>query len=66
VSQFTVVESKRKRRADIVVLVNGLPLAVVELKSAGDENATVRGAFNQVQTYKNDIPGLFTTDLSGG
>ena len=62
VSQFTVVENKRNRRADIVVFVNGLPLAVVELKNAGDENATIKGAFNQLQTYKNDIPSLFTTN----
>ena len=62
VNQFTVVENKHNRRADIVVFVNGLPLAVIELKNAGDENATIRGAFNQLQTYKNDIPGLFATN----
>ncbi|QDV33712.1 type I restriction endonuclease subunit R [Tautonia plasticadhaerens] len=60
VNQFTVVENRRNRRADVVILVNGLPLAVVELKNPGDENATVRGAFNQLQTYKHDIPGLFS------
>ncbi|WP_152050799.1 type I restriction endonuclease subunit R [Tautonia marina] len=59
VNQFTVVEDRRKRRADMVVFVNGLPLAVIELKNAGDENATVRGAFNQLQTYKLDVPSLF-------
>ena len=60
VNQFTVIENKHNRRADIVVFVNGLPLAVVELKNAGDENATIRGAFNQLQTYKHDIPSLFS------
>jgi type I restriction enzyme R subunit len=60
VNQFTVIENKRNRRADLVVFVNGLPLAVIELKNPGDENATTRGAFNQLQTYKKDIPSLFT------
>jgi type I restriction enzyme R subunit len=59
VNQFTVIEDKRKRRADVVVFINGLPLAIIELKNIGDENATIRGAFNQLQTYKKDIPCLF-------
>ena len=59
VNQFTVIEDKHNRRPDVVVFVNGLPLAVMELKNPGDENATVKGAFNQLQTYKKDIPGLF-------
>ncbi|MGO9599252.1 MAG: type I restriction endonuclease subunit R [Isosphaeraceae bacterium] len=59
VSQFTVIENKHNRRADLVVFVNGIPLAVLELKNPGDENATVKGAFNQLQTYKKDIPSLF-------
>jgi type I restriction enzyme R subunit len=59
INQFTVVENKVNRRPDIVVFVNGLPLAVVELKNAGAENATIRGAFNQLQTYKAQIPSLF-------
>ena len=59
VNQFTVVEDKNNRRPDVVVFVNGLPLAVIELKNAGDENATTKGAFNQFQTYKNEIPCLF-------
>ncbi len=58
-NQFTVVEGGRKRRADVVAFVNGLPLAVVELKDPSDEQATVWNAFNQIQTYKNDIPSLF-------
>jgi len=59
VNQFTVVENRRNRRPDILVFVNGLPLAVIELKNPADENATLRNAFNQLQTYKNDIPSLF-------
>lgn len=58
VNQFTVVE-ERNRRPDVVVFVNGLPLAVFELKNLADENVTVKEAFNQIQTYKKDIPSLF-------
>ena len=56
VNQFTVVESPHNRRPDIVMFVNGLPLAVVELKNAADENATIQSAFRQLQTYKTQIP----------
>lgn len=59
VNQFTVVEGQRTRRPDIVAFVNGLPLAVIELKNPADENATIKGAFNQFETYKSDIPSLF-------
>ena len=59
VNQFTVVESPHNRRPDIVVFINGLPLAVVELKNAADENATIQNAFRQLQTYKTQIPSLF-------
>jgi type I restriction enzyme R subunit len=59
VNQFTVIENKRNRRPDVVVFINGLPLAVIELKNPADEEATVRLAFNQLQTYKRDIPTLF-------
>jgi type I restriction enzyme R subunit len=59
VNQFTVVENKVNRRCDVVVFVNGLPLGVIELKSPRDEYATIKGAFNQLQTYKKDIPSLF-------
>lgn len=52
VNQFTVVENKHNRRPDIVIFVNGLPLAVIELKNAADENATIWSAYNQVQTYQ--------------
>lgn len=59
VNQFTVIENRKNRRPDVVVFVNGLPLAVVELKNPADEQATIRHAFNQLQTYKGDIPSLF-------
>ena len=59
VSQFAVREGNHKRVPDVVVFVNGLPLAVFELKNPGDEAATIDGAFNQLQTYKKEIPSLF-------
>ncbi len=59
VNQFTVVEDRRNRRPDVVVFVNGLPLGIIELKNPAEEKATIRHAFNQLQTYKRDIPGLF-------
>ncbi|MDT8429195.1 MAG: type I restriction endonuclease subunit R [Pseudomonadales bacterium] len=59
VQQFTVVAGQIKRRPDVVLFVNGLPLAVIELKAPGGENATLAGAFNQLQTYKQQIPALF-------
>lgn len=62
VNQFTVVEGSSKRRPDLVLFVNGLPMAVLELKNAATENATLTGAFNQLQTYKTQIPSLFRTN----
>ncbi|MEW6386984.1 MAG: type I restriction endonuclease subunit R [Thermodesulfobacteriota bacterium] len=59
VNQYTVVEGQHHRRPDVVVFVNGLPLAVIELKNPADEAATIWTAFNQVQTYKQQIPSLF-------
>ena len=59
VNQFTVVENKHNRRPDIVIFVNGLPLAVIELKNAADENATIWTAWQQLQTYQQQIPSLF-------
>ncbi len=59
VNQFTVVETS-ERRPDIVLFINGLPLAVIELKNPTDEKATLLTAFRQIQTYKQEIPGLFT------
>lgn len=63
VNQLTVVENKRERRPDIVLFVNGLPLALIELKNAADEDATVWTAFAQLQTYKNEIPSLFSWNM---
>jgi type I restriction enzyme R subunit len=59
VNQFTVVENNQNKRPDILLFVNGLPLVVIELKNAADEKATVRSAFEQIQTYKAIIPRLF-------
>ena len=64
VNQYTVVEHSHNRRPDVVLFVNGLPLAVIELKNPGDENATLEGAFNQFQTYKDQIPSLFRTNAA--
>ncbi|WP_091397320.1 type I restriction endonuclease subunit R [Arachidicoccus rhizosphaerae] len=60
VNQFTIVENGNNKRPDVLLFVNGIPLVVMELKNAADEKATVRTAFNQVETYKAIIPGLFT------
>lgn len=59
VNQFTVVENHNNKRPDIVLFINGLPLVVIELKNPIDENADVKAAFNQLQTYKQLIPSLF-------
>ncbi|WP_018698111.1 type I restriction endonuclease subunit R [Amorphus coralli] len=61
-SQFTVAEGKFTRRPDVVVFVNGMPLGIIELKNAASETATVDHAFNQLQTYKAQIPSLFRTN----
>ncbi|HOA62687.1 MAG: type I restriction endonuclease subunit R [Verrucomicrobia bacterium] len=62
VNQFTVVENKHMRRPDVVLFVNGLPLAVLELKNAANEDATIWSAFQQLQTYKTEVPTLFATN----
>ena len=59
VNQFTVVENNHTKRPDIVLFVNGIPLVVIELKNAADENASIRSAFRQIETYKSLIPTLF-------
>ena len=63
-SQMTVIENGNHRRPDVVLYLNGLPLAVIELKNPADENATLDGAFNQLQTYKDQIPSLFRTNAA--
>ena len=59
VNQFTVSENRHTRRPDVVLFVNGLPLVVIELKNAANEEATIWTAFNQLQTYKAELPTLF-------
>jgi type I restriction enzyme, R subunit len=59
VNQFSVTENKRSRRPDVVLFVNGLPLAVLELKNAANEDATIWTAFQQLQTYQAEVPSLF-------
>jgi type I restriction enzyme R subunit len=58
VNQFTVIEGQHNRRPDVILFLNGLPLAVIELKNAADEEATIWSAFSQLQTYKAEIPSL--------
>lgn len=59
VNQLTIIEGNQNKRPDVILFVNGLPLVVIELKNASDENADVHAAFNQLQTYKKTIPSLF-------
>ncbi|HET8760125.1 MAG TPA: type I restriction endonuclease subunit R, partial [Nitrospiria bacterium] len=59
VNQFTVAEGQHIRRPDIILFVNGLPLAVIELKNPADEDATVWTAFKQLQTYQAELSTLF-------
>jgi len=59
VNQFTAVENRHTRRPDVVLFVNGLPIAVIELKNPADEQATIWTAYQQLQTYKQEIPSLF-------
>lgn len=59
-NQFTIIQNGVNKRPDVILFVNGLPLVVMELKNPADENATVRGAFRQIETYKSVIPQLFT------
>lgn len=62
IGQFTVIEKGAQRRPDVVLFVNGLPLAVIELKNPGAETASVSSAYAQLQTYKAEIPSLFRTN----
>ncbi len=64
VNQFTVSDGQHTRRPDVVLFVNGLPLAVIELKNPADENATVWSAHQQLQTYQAQIPALFATNAA--
>ncbi|MHC9061187.1 type I restriction endonuclease subunit R, partial [Nitrospira sp. CMX1] len=64
VNQFTVSEGQHTRRPDVVIFVNGLPLAVIELKNPADEDATIWSAYHQLQTYQAQIPSFFTTNAA--
>jgi type I restriction enzyme R subunit len=59
-NQFTIIENRNKKRPDVLLFVNGIPLVVIELKNAADEKANIKSAFRQIETYKAIIPGLFT------
>ncbi len=63
VNQFSTTEDKHTRRPDVILFVNGLPLVVIELKNAAHENATTRKAFDQLQTYKLQLPTLMTYNV---
>lgn len=60
VNQYTIIENGKNKRADVLLFINGIPLVVIELKNAADEKATLRKAYEQIQTYKVTIPSLFT------
>jgi type I restriction enzyme R subunit len=64
VNQFTVFEGQHIRRPDVILFVNGLPLAVIELKNPADENASIWNAYHQLQTYQVQIPSLFATNAA--
>ena len=59
-NQFTIIENNQNKRPDLILFVNGLPLVVIELKNAADENTTITSAYKQLETYKRSIPSLFT------
>ncbi len=60
VNQFTIIEDGKNKRPDLLLFVNGIPLVVLELKNAADETATILSAYKQIETYKQQIPNLFT------
>jgi type I restriction enzyme R subunit len=62
INQITIIE-KKNRRPDVLVFLNGIPVALFELKNPADEHATLRNAWNQVQTYRSDIPSIFTSNV---
>jgi type I restriction enzyme, R subunit len=59
-NQFTVIENNQNKRPDLILFINGIPLVIIELKNAIDENATLKTAYQQLETYKQTIPSLFT------
>lgn len=64
VNQFTVIAGQFNRRPDVVVFLNGLPVVVIELKAPGGDNATIESAYNQLQTYKAQLPALFSSNAA--
>ncbi len=59
-NQFTVIENNQNKRPDLILFINGIPLVIIELKNPTDENATLKAAYQQLETYKQTIPSLFT------
>ncbi|MGZ8160234.1 MAG: type I restriction endonuclease [Methylobacter sp.] len=59
INQFAIKGAKYSRRPDIILFLNGLPLVLLELKNPADENADIWKAFDQLQTYKEQIPDVF-------
>lgn len=59
VNQFTIIEERNNRRPDMILFINGLPIVLLELKNPVDEKATIWSAYNQLQTYKQQIPSIF-------
>src|SRR3989338_4441283 len=59
-NQFTIIENKHNRRPDVLIFINGLPVGIIELKNPASATATVKSAFDQIETYKDEIPSLFT------
>ncbi|MEQ9278063.1 MAG: type I restriction endonuclease subunit R [Balneola sp.] len=64
INQYTIQGSKQPRRPDVVAFVNGIPLAVIELKNPDNEETDIYSAFNQIETYKNEIPDLFAYNVA--
>lgn len=62
-NQFTIVENGHNRRPDVLVFLNGLPVGLLELKNPADEHATMRHAWNQIQTYRSQIPSVFAPNV---
>ena len=62
-NQFTIIEAGHNRRPDVLVFLNGLPVGLLELKNPADENATLRNAWNQIQTYRREIPSVFIPNV---
>jgi type I restriction enzyme, R subunit len=63
VNQLTIIENGNNKRPDIILFINGLPLIVIELKNPIDENATIKSAYQQIETYQAIIPSLFTYNV---